>query len=96
MRKKALVGNQIINPCLKPQCVWDLYSNHVVPYWITWTIPTPISHAWADEDDHADEWTPINGKEWPVPIPKDANLNLIRIEMLNLDVECAWLDVLCL
>ncbi len=31
-----------------------------------------------------------------MPIPKDANLNLIRIEMLNLGVEYAWLDVLCL
>ncbi len=40
--------------------------------------------------------TPINGKEWPVPIPKDADLNLIRIEMLNLGVEYTWLDVLCL
>ncbi|KAK0493596.1 hypothetical protein EDD18DRAFT_1178920 [Armillaria luteobubalina] len=54
-------------------------------------------------------WTPINGKEWPVPIPKDADLNLIRIEMLNVAAEYAthhdweqyraeyaWLDVLCL
>ncbi len=40
--------------------------------------------------------TPINGKEWPVPIPKDANLDLIRIEMLNFGAEYAWLDVLCL
>ncbi len=31
-----------------------------------------------------------------VPIPKDANLDLIRIEMLNLGAEYAWLDVLCL
>ncbi len=30
------------------------------------------------------------------PTPKDADLNLIRIEMLNLGVEYAWLDVLCL
>ncbi len=40
--------------------------------------------------------TPINRKEWPVPIPKDTDLNLIRIEMLNLGAEYAWLDVLCL
>ncbi|KAK0470914.1 hypothetical protein IW261DRAFT_1425595 [Armillaria novae-zelandiae] len=40
--------------------------------------------------------TPINGKQWPVPIPKDADLNLIRIEMLNLGLEYVWLDVLCL
>ncbi|KAK0430255.1 hypothetical protein EV421DRAFT_1859735, partial [Armillaria borealis] len=58
--------------------------------------PTPISHAWVDEKDRVDVRTPINGKEWPVPIPKDADLNLIRIEMLNLGAEYAWLDVLCL
>ncbi|PBK99606.1 hypothetical protein ARMGADRAFT_881935, partial [Armillaria gallica] len=40
--------------------------------------------------------TPINGCEWPVPIPKGANLDLIRIEMLNLGLEYTWLDVLCL
>ncbi len=31
-----------------------------------------------------------------MPIPKDADLNLIRIEMLNLGAEYVWLDVLCL
>ncbi len=43
-----------------------------------------------------DVMTPINGKEWPVPIPKDASLELIRIEMLNLGLLYTWLDVLCL
>ncbi|SJL05272.1 uncharacterized protein ARMOST_08638 [Armillaria ostoyae] len=56
----------------------------------------PISHAWVDEADRVDVWTPINGYEWPVPIPKGANLDLIRIEMLNLGMEYTWLDVLCL
>ncbi|PBK62317.1 hypothetical protein ARMSODRAFT_1024926 [Armillaria solidipes] len=53
--------------------------------------------------DRVDVMTPINGYEWPVPMPKDANLDLIRIEMLNLMrddettiTEYAWLDVLCL
>ncbi|PBK82966.1 hypothetical protein ARMGADRAFT_893888, partial [Armillaria gallica] len=58
--------------------------------------PHPISHAWVDENDRVDVWTPINGREWPVPIPKDANLDLIRIEMLNRSSEYVWLDVLCL
>ncbi len=31
-----------------------------------------------------------------MPLPKDANLDLIRIEMLNEGAEYAWLDVLCL
>ncbi len=72
-----------------------------VPWWITdvdgklrW--PQPISHAWVDEKERADVWTPINGYEWPVPVPKESDLNLIRIEMLNLGLEYAWLDVLCL
>ncbi len=101
MRRKALDGNRIVNTELPPRRVWDLYSNRVVPYWFmdlhfngSWL--RPISHAWMDEKDRAVVWTPINGYEWPVPIPKDADLNLIRIEMLNLRLEYAWVDVLCL
>ncbi|KAK0244856.1 hypothetical protein EDD85DRAFT_876434, partial [Armillaria nabsnona] len=104
LQQKAMVGNWIVIPHLPPRCVWDLYSNRVMPWWSVnvtndrweWEWPKPISHAWADEKDHVDVWTPINGKEWPVPMPKDASLDLIRIEMLNLGVEYAWLDGLCL
>ncbi|KAK0474100.1 hypothetical protein IW261DRAFT_1369688, partial [Armillaria novae-zelandiae] len=106
-RREALVGNWIVNPRLQPRRVWDLYSNRVVPWWLkSWARmeggyvycewPKPISHAWVDEKDRTAVWTPINGYEWPVPIPKDADLNLIRIEMLNLGHEYVWLDVLCL
>ncbi|KAK0458384.1 hypothetical protein IW261DRAFT_1412382 [Armillaria novae-zelandiae] len=106
-RREALVGNRIIKPQLQPRRVWDLYSNRVVPWWLkSWVAmksgyvyrewPKPISHAWVDEKDRTAVWTPINGYKWPVPIPKDADLNLIRIEMLNLGLEYAWLDVLCL
>ncbi|PBK72024.1 hypothetical protein ARMSODRAFT_1016028 [Armillaria solidipes] len=106
-RQEALVGNQIIDLHLPPRRVWDLYSNRVVPSWITdvlsipWYIdhrakPWPISHAWVHEQDRLNVWTSINGNEWPVPIPKGASLELIRIEMLNLGVEYIWLDVLCL
>lgn len=97
MRRNALVGNQIVATRIPLRRVWDLYSNRVVPWWVTkeqW--PRPISHAWVNEKDRVDIWTPINGCEWPVPIPKDADLNLIRIEMLNLGMEYTWLDVLCL
>ncbi len=31
-----------------------------------------------------------------MPVPKDANLDLIRIELLNLGAEYVWLDALCL
>ncbi|KAK0224584.1 hypothetical protein EDD85DRAFT_940921 [Armillaria nabsnona] len=102
-RREAIVGNQIVDTDLLPRRVWDLYSNRVVPpYWIMdidskyLELPRPISHAWMDEEDRTVVLTPINGYEWPVPIPKDVDLNLIRIEMLNLGLECVWLDVLCL
>lgn len=98
MRQKALPDTRIINPKMPPRRVWDLYSNRVVPYWV---IRHPkrlwaISHAWMDENDRFDALTPINEYQWPVPIPKGANLDLIRIEMLNLGAEYVWLDVLCL
>ncbi|KAK0244782.1 hypothetical protein EDD85DRAFT_212344 [Armillaria nabsnona] len=102
MRKRALDGNLIVHPDLPPRRVWDLYSNRVVPWWTVnipgepWLRWQPISHAWVDNQDRVDVWTPINEKEWPVAIPKDANLDLIRIEMLNLGLRYIWLDVLCL
>ncbi|PBL04165.1 hypothetical protein ARMGADRAFT_953326 [Armillaria gallica] len=95
-RREALKGNRIVIPFLRPRRVWDLYSNRVLPWWIARSFPETISHAWMNEEDRKDVWTPINGKEWPVPIPKDTDLNLIRIEMLNLGFEYVWLDVLCL
>ncbi|KAK0506555.1 hypothetical protein EDD18DRAFT_1058879, partial [Armillaria luteobubalina] len=97
-RRKAVEGSRIVDPRIKPRRVWDLCSNRVVPWW---SYPQeeklrPISHAWVNEMDHVDVWTPINGYEWPVPIPKGANLDLIRIEMLNMGLQYTWLDVLCL
>ncbi|KAK0456845.1 hypothetical protein EV421DRAFT_1896040 [Armillaria borealis] len=100
-RRNALDGSRIVDPNMEPRRVWDLYSNRVVPWWSKGPFdplrrPRPISHAWVDEVDRVNVWTPINGYEWPVPIPKGASLDLIRIEMLNLGVEHTWLDVLCL
>ncbi|KAK0491883.1 hypothetical protein EDD18DRAFT_529441 [Armillaria luteobubalina] len=96
MRQDVLVNNKIISRLLPPRRVWDLYSNRVVPWWVARRYPSAISHAWMEEEDRTDVQTPINGYEWPVPMPKDANLDLIRIEMLNHGAEYAWLDVLCL
>ncbi|KAK0245488.1 hypothetical protein EDD85DRAFT_1016590 [Armillaria nabsnona] len=103
-RRNALVGSRIVKADMEPRRAWDLYSNRVVPWWscrakfntFHHKEAQPISHAWVDEVDRIDVRTPINGYEWPVRIPKGANLDLIRIEMLNLGLEYTWLDVLCL
>ncbi|KAK0499333.1 hypothetical protein EDD18DRAFT_1440977 [Armillaria luteobubalina] len=87
-----------------PRRVWDLLANRVVPYWVADRVPLAISHAWVEEKDRVDVITPINRCEWPVPMLKDASLDLIRIEMLNtvqtlqphLRAWYVWLDVLCL
>ncbi len=98
IRQQALVDGQITVKGLfmAPRRVWDLFSNRVVPWWVALHTPWGISHAWLDISRRKNVLTPINGHEWPVPIPEDANLDLIRIEMLNLGAEYAWLDVLCL
>ncbi len=102
MRQNAFGDGRITESKVPPRRVWDLEANRVVPYWMArkhkdgsryiWGI----SHAWMDDKERVNVMTPINGYEWPVPVPKDANLDLIRIEMLNLGAEYAWLDVLCL
>ncbi len=95
-RRRQNVRGRITTPDIPPRRVWDLYANRVVPYWVGWALPYGISHAWMEDTERVDVWTPINRYEWPVPIPKDTSLDLIRIEMLNLGVQYAWLDVLCL
>ncbi len=96
MRKQLLSNNKIVDGDAPPRRVWDLYANRVVPHWVVGKYPWAISHAWVNGKELTHVMTPINQHEWPVPIPKDANLDLIRIEMLNLGAEYVWLDVLCL
>ncbi len=96
MRRDVLIDNKIISPLIPPRCVWDLYSNWVVPWWVAHQYPWAISHGWMDEKDRMYEATPINGYEWPVPMPRDADLDLICIEMLNNGTEYVCFDVLCL
>ncbi|KAK0482885.1 hypothetical protein EDD18DRAFT_1084611 [Armillaria luteobubalina] len=81
---------------IPPRHVWDLHANQVVPYWVASEYPWAISHVWVDDNEIKREMTPINGYEWPVPMPKDADLDLIRIELLNLGAKYIWLDMLCL
>lgn len=97
MRQEALVGNRIVNPNIPPRRVWDLYSNRVVPYWVVSDKePWAISYAWTDPQSRMEVLTPINTYEWRVPVHKYGNLDLVRIELLNLAAEYVWLDALCL
>ncbi|PBK88091.1 hypothetical protein ARMGADRAFT_1085068 [Armillaria gallica] len=97
MRQEALVDNRIVNPDMPPRRVWDLYSNRVVPYWVVSDKePWAISYAWTDPPHRINVLTPINANEWRVPMHKDGNLDLVRIELLNLGAEYVWLDILCL
>ncbi|KAK0447594.1 hypothetical protein EV421DRAFT_1926398 [Armillaria borealis] len=96
MRIKLLANSKIIDGDTPPRRVWDLYANRVVPYWVVRKDMSAISHAWVNDEELKHVRTPINQNEWSVPIPEDANLDLIRIEMLNLGAEYVWLDVLCL
>ncbi|KAG2008357.1 hypothetical protein CC2G_013795 [Coprinopsis cinerea AmutBmut pab1-1] len=91
------VKGQIIGVHLPPRRVWDLVSNRVIPQWIVGTKdPWAISHSWMETELQQSVYTPVNGREWPVPIPRDTTLARIRVELLNLGAEYVWLDVLCL
>ncbi|KZV63821.1 hypothetical protein PENSPDRAFT_589294, partial [Peniophora sp. CONT] len=123
-REAAVVDGLITDVRMPPRRVWDLYSNRVLPFWavgMLWRHESDIqidtirenigavSHAWMSPGQRIDKDTPINGHQWPVPIPQDIDLDNLRIELLNLpseertkyeqyekQTEYAWLDVLCL
>ncbi|KAJ3558357.1 hypothetical protein NM688_g978 [Phlebia brevispora] len=107
-RERALdkEHNLITEPHIEPRRVWDLYSNRVLPISVT-PVASPhgrpanarlwaISHSWVAKELRHSVGTPINGYEWRASIPKDTTLDRVRIELLNLGAEYAWLDVLCL
>ncbi|KAJ3551903.1 hypothetical protein NM688_g4441 [Phlebia brevispora] len=101
-RRRAVdrVKGMVMNPFVDPRRVWDLYSNRILPTWVLQDTraerPWAISHSWMAVDLRYNISTPINGYEWQVPLPIDTTLDRIRIELLNLGAEYAWLDVLCL
>lgn len=101
LRTEALRGDHITTPLIPPRRVWDLYSNRVVPYWVMDTTIVPpklwaVSHSWMPVERRQNVWTAVNGRAWPVPLPDDATLERVRIELLNMGAEYVWLDVLCL
>ncbi|KLO09173.1 hypothetical protein SCHPADRAFT_1000432 [Schizopora paradoxa] len=91
LRSRALEEDVVVDPNIPPRRLWDLWSNRVVPFWVVQVGPfdeprfwLAVSHSWAEETHRHGVASPINGHEWPVPIPKDTSLDLIRIELLNL------------
>ncbi|GJE99085.1 hypothetical protein PsYK624_153280 [Phanerochaete sordida] len=104
-RRAAMRGGYIAEPHLPPRRLWDLCSNRVLPACVLlfdlqnpyqeqyfW----PVSHSWVATEDLAYVYTPINGRQWPVPIPAATTLEHVRVELLNLGARYVWLDVLCL
>ncbi|GJE94150.1 hypothetical protein PsYK624_103180 [Phanerochaete sordida] len=105
---KIVGGLYISDPCLPPRRIWDLYSNRVLPYFmlpedkkIYRSVQLPdnlwtVSHSWTADVDRMAVWTNINGRQWPVSIPRKTTLDHVRVELLNMGAEYVWLDVLCL
>ncbi|KAK0234744.1 hypothetical protein EDD85DRAFT_845177 [Armillaria nabsnona] len=99
MRQHVMDSNRILNRWVPPRYLWDLYSNRVVPWAIAGidlTMIWTVSHAWVTEEERVSIWTMINGRAWPVPLPKGIDLQWIRIELLRKGAEYVWQDVLCL
>ncbi|KZT20443.1 hypothetical protein NEOLEDRAFT_1100741 [Neolentinus lepideus HHB14362 ss-1] len=91
--------------------LWDLHAHRVVPYHFAlrwdntdeefdgWSCYSAVSHSWTSSmaDNHTQHFsTPVNGHEWPVPLPIGVTLEAVRNELLNLGEEYVWLDVVCL
>lgn len=97
-REKAQIKGTIMEPrTVPPRRLWDLYAHRVVPGYLGYhPYPTywPVSHSWTN--DMVGIETPVNGYEWPVPMPTGITLEMIRNELLNLGASYAWLDVVCL
>lgn len=105
LSSSAIQGCCITDSHIPPRRVWDLFSNRVLPFYSMppglhpHDIPDilcTVSHSWVSEWERKDVWTQINGEQWPVPIPRAISLEQIRVELLNMEAEYVWLDVLCL
>jgi hypothetical protein len=118
--RAAALKEDFVKKDTPPRRLWDLLSNRVIPYWMVvgyyvseamraYTLPFwAISHNWLHEDRRHNLLTPVNGYQWPVPIPRDSSLARVRIELMNQGgiphsgkslyghLAYAWLDVLCL
>jgi len=99
-----LDGNPVIAPDgdQRPRRIWDVCANRVVP--TTWfpqfTFDSvnlvAISHAWVASAERKYVLTGVNCRTWPVPMPRDVEIDGIRQELLQRNIRFAWLDILCL
>ena len=83
-----LARGVIVDSKLLPRRLWDLYSNRVIERWMVgqehWKPGVmavfecnhlyAVSHSWMDEGFRNNVDTPINGHQWPVPVPVDTTL----------------------
>ena len=77
--------------------VWDIQANRVIPRcWVPQVKVDLISHAWVVDDELQYVWSPVNYKQWGIPMPKGVTLEIVRENLLQYGVEYSWLDVLCL
>lgn len=78
-----------------PRRLWDLPSHRVVPASF---IPDrhhlwAVTHAWREIMVGA--WSPVNERQWKVPLPETVTLEAIRDELLGMGAVYCWLDVAC-
>jgi len=77
--------------------VWDIQANRVIPRcWVPQVKIDPISHAWVADHELQYVWSPVNYKQWGIPMPRGVTLEMVRENLLQYGVEYSWLDVLCL
>jgi len=108
---ESRMGKEIIKSpySVMPRRIWDLKSNRVVEYGMlhaehrsadlmqSTSYPAfwAVTHSWTA--DMVPVITPINQCQWPVPLPKDVDLDHnVRAELLQFGAEYVWIDVLCL
>ncbi|KLO16723.1 hypothetical protein SCHPADRAFT_937589 [Schizopora paradoxa] len=95
IRWSSVEHRSIVSPeSIQPRRLWDLCANRVIPYHYSAHEFCAISHSWTADMRTLD--TPINGFEWPVPVPNGVNLESVRKELVDLGEEYVWIDILCL
>ncbi|KAK0499237.1 hypothetical protein EDD18DRAFT_1377236 [Armillaria luteobubalina] len=90
MRRRVLMHDRIMTWDVPPRHVWDLYANQVVPY----SVVKRFMNGFRWGSKCAPLWGISHA--WVDEKERDTNLDLIRIEMLNVGAQYAWLNVLCL